>query len=110
MQRDTQVRKENERETYETAGDSERTPRAVLPAAVPVAADHRFVANDPLGEPLSIREVAEMLGCSAWTVRQRYLPRGLPHFRMGPTGKLVFYRKQVTRWILDQQERGNGRR
>jgi hypothetical protein len=103
MQRDTQVRKKPEQETYENASVPERTPRAVIPAAVPVAAD-------PLGEPLSIHQVAQMFGCSAWTVRQRYLPRGLPHFRMGPTGKLVFYRKQVTRWILDQQERGNGRR
>lgn len=110
MRRDTQVRKDTERETYETAKVSKRTPRAVMPAGMPVAADDRSVANDPLGEPLSIREVTEMLGCSAWTVRQRYLPRGLPHFRMGPTGKLVFYRKQVTQWILDQQERGNGRR
>jgi len=66
--------------------------------------------ENELGEALTIREVSRMLGCSAWTVRQRYLPRGLPHFRIGSAGKLVFYRTQVTRWILEQQERGNGRR
>src|SRR5690242_11563116 len=33
----------------------------------------------PLGEPLSIDDVAELLGCSPWTIRQRYLRQGLPH-------------------------------
>jgi len=45
--------------------------------------------NEPLGEPLSIREVARLIGCSAWTVRQSYLPQGLPHLRSG--------------WILEHQ-------
>jgi hypothetical protein len=60
-----------------------------------------------LGEPLSILEVARLIGCSTWTVRNRYLPQGLPHFRSGPTGKLVFYRNQVVRWILQQQKKVN---
>ena len=63
--------------------------------------------HDALGEPLSILEVARLIGCSTWTVRNRYLPQGLPHFRSGPTGKLVFYRNQVVRWILQQQKKGN---
>ena len=66
--------------------------------------------DDPLGEALSIAEVAELLGCSIWTVRKKCLPRGLPHFRIGTTGKLVFYRAQVTRWILEQQELYRGRK
>ena len=66
--------------------------------------------GDPLGEALSISAVAELLGCSVWTVRKKCLPRGLPHFRIGTTGKLVFYRNQVTRWILNQQEIHRGRR
>lgn len=66
--------------------------------------------DDPLGEALSIEEVAKLLGCSVWTVRKKCLPRGLPYFRIGMTGKLVFYRVQVTRWILDQQERFEERR
>jgi hypothetical protein len=60
----------------------------------------------PLGLPLSIREVARMIGCSAWTIRQRHIPAGLPHFRAGSNGKLVFFRDQVIAWILQQQKKG----
>ena len=60
----------------------------------------------PLGLPLSIREVARMIGCSAWTIRQRHIPAGLPHFRAGSNGKLVFFREQVIAWILHQQRKG----
>lgn len=65
---------------------------------------------DALGEPLSIREVAELIGCSVWTVRQRLLPMGLPHFRIGPAGKLTFYRNQVVIWVLEKQTREGRRR
>jgi len=58
---------------------------------------------DALGEPLSIREVSEIMGCSIWAIRQRYIPQGLPCLRSGPVGKLIFYRHQVVRWILQQQ-------
>jgi hypothetical protein len=61
-------------------------------------------ALDVLGEPLTIAEVARLLGCSVWTVRQRYLPSGLPYFRIGKTGKFTFYRNQVIRWIFDNQK------
>lgn len=56
-----------------------------------------------LGEPMGIREVARLIGCSAWSVRQTLLPKGLPHWRSGPSGKLIFYRDQVVRWLLEQQ-------
>ena len=59
---------------------------------------------NPLGAPLSIREAAALIGCSTWTVRQKYLPLGLPHFRVGSTGKLIFYTKQIIRWIENQQK------
>ncbi len=59
-----------------------------------------------LGEPLSITEAAEIIGCSVWAIRQRYIPQGLPHLRSGPAGKLIFYRHQVVRWILQQQQKG----
>ena len=62
--------------------------------------------RDALGEPLSIHQVAKVLGCSAWTVRHGYLPQGLPHFRSGPMGKLVFFRNQIIQWILQQQKKG----
>jgi hypothetical protein len=61
---------------------------------------------DPLGDPIPIREVARILGVSPWTVRQQYLPQGLPHLRTGPQGKLVFFRQQVIRWILERQQKG----
>ena len=62
--------------------------------------------DDALGEPLTIREVARLIGCSDWTVRNRHMAHGLPHFRSGPSGKLVFFRKQVVLWILQQQKKG----
>ena len=61
---------------------------------------------NPLGAPLSIREAAALIGCSTWTVRQKYLPLGLPHFRVGSTGKLIFYKTQIIRWLLMQQQKG----
>jgi hypothetical protein len=65
---------------------------------------------EPLGDPLNIQDVADLLGCSVWTIRKKCIPRGLPHFRIGTTGKLVFYRVQVTHWILKQQELYRGGR
>lgn len=65
--------------------------------------------GEPLGEPLSIRDVAGLIGCSVWTVRQRYLPLGLPHLRSGSQGKLIFFHDQVVRWILERQQKGGTR-
>jgi hypothetical protein len=59
--------------------------------------------NEPLGAPLSIREVAQLIGCSAGTVRQSYLPQGLPHLRSGPRSKLIFFHDKIVRWILEHQ-------
>jgi hypothetical protein len=56
-----------------------------------------------LGEPMGIREVARLIGCSPWSVRQTLLPKGLPHWRSGPSGKLIFYRDQIVRWVINQQ-------
>jgi hypothetical protein len=63
-------------------------------------------SSDPLGLPLTIRQVAGVIGCSAWTVRQKYVPAGLPHLRSGPNGKLIFYKNQVIRWLLERQRKG----
>jgi hypothetical protein len=52
---------------------------------------------------MTIREVARVLGCSAWTVRQRLVPAGLPHFRLSPAGKLVFFHHQIVAWVLQAQ-------
>jgi hypothetical protein len=56
-----------------------------------------------LGPPLSIRQVAALIGCSPWTVRQTLVPRGIPFFRSAASGRLIFYRDQVIRWIEQQQ-------
>ncbi len=68
--------------------------------------------TEVLGDPLGIRDVARLIGCSAWSVRQRFVPQGLPHFRSGPSGKLIFYRDQVIRWVLQKQiqQKGGGDR
>lgn len=66
-------------------------------------------SSDPLGEPISIRTVAQLLGCSPWTVRQKYLPQGLPYLRSGRQGRLIFYRNQIVRWILERQQKGVSR-
>jgi hypothetical protein len=72
-------------------------------------ADENASDLDGLGTPLSIRCVARMLGCSPWTVRQQHIPAGLPHFRSGRQGKLVFFRDQVIAWVLRQQRKGGNR-
>lgn len=64
----------------------------------------------PLGEPISIREVSRLIGSSAWTVRQVWVPKGLPCLRSGPGGKLIFYRDQVVAWIIAQQQKGDRQR
>ena len=64
------------------------------------------VFSEPLGEPLSTQEVARLIGCSPWTVRHRYLRAGLPHVRLAPQGKLIFYRNQVIQWLLTKQQKG----
>jgi hypothetical protein len=63
----------------------------------------REASGGPLGPPLSIKQAAQFLGFSAWTVRQKLLPQGLPHFRSGPSGKLIFYTNQLAAWIEKRQ-------
>jgi len=56
-----------------------------------------------LGRPLYISDAAAVIGCSPWTVRQKLIPRGLPHFRSTASGRLIFYEAQLVRWIEKQQ-------
>ena len=86
-------------------GDLARETRAELPAPLP-APSEAFESADPLGEPLTIGQVGKLIGCSAWTVRQKYVPAGLPHLRSGPNGKLIFYKNQVIHWLLERQRKG----
>ena len=103
----TEVKFHENAEAQQFKGVLADPPRAELPVGKP-AADRSL--DDPLGEALTIHEVSRLLGCSAWTVRNRHLKRGLPYFRTGGTGKLVFYRSQITHWILEQQAIHRGRR
>lgn len=59
-----------------------------------------------LGGPLDIEDVAMLLGCSVWTVRQRYLPDGLPNIRASARGRFIFFSEQVVDWILERQRKG----
>ena len=61
-----------------------------------------------LGEAMDVKQVAELIGCSAWTVRQKHVKAGLPCFRTGPSGRMIFYRNQVTAWILEKQKEQKG--
>ena len=94
----------------ETQGNAELSgsqPRPKLAAALAAPTDQSFGANaDILGKPMGIREVAHLIGCSTWTVRQRYVPYGLPHMRSGRNGKLIFYRNQIIHWLLAEQQKG----
>jgi len=63
-----------------------------------------------LGRPLSIRETAKIIGCSAWTIRQKYVPKGIPCLRSGPSGRLTFFENQVVAWIITQQQPKGGKR
>ena len=89
--------------------DHDLDPRAERPAAVPRGPESGEVAS-PLGEPLDLKAVARLIGCSPWTVRQRLIPNGLPCFRAAANGKLIFYRQQVVRWVLRHQGTRGGRR
>ena len=66
------------------------------------------VQQELLGPSLTIEEVAELLGCSPWTVRQRYLRQGLPYLQARTRGKLVFFREQVIAWTLKRQRQKGG--
>lgn len=81
---------------------SDDETRAELPAGVPAPFVSESAAPE-LGKPIGIQEVAALIGCSPWTVRQQCLPQGLPHFRASRTGRLIFYREQVVRWLIQKQ-------
>ncbi len=74
----------------------------------PFSAEQKPIVGAPaeLGSPLSVSEVAVLIGCSPWTVRQTLIPRGLPYCQFKANGRLIFYRDQVIRWIEEQQEGG----
>jgi len=77
--------------------------------ALPSGARREPPPGPSLGPPLDLPGVAALIGCSPWTVRQTLIRRGIPHFRSGASGRLIFYRDQVIRWICEQQSKGGFR-
>jgi hypothetical protein len=63
-------------------------------------------SGDRLGQPLDIDQVARLIGCSPWSIRNTWIPKGLPFFRSGASSKLIFFEAQVVRWIERQQQKG----
>jgi hypothetical protein len=105
-EKDTQVRFRARGETLGSSSVSLVPPRAELPEALPEAEGREtVVVDEPLGEPLVIGEVARLIGVSVWTVRQQCLRQGLPHFRASRSGRLIFYRNQVVRWLIEKQRK-----
>ena len=89
------------------------TARSYSSLAIPIPSDTSRAPTPDLGPALNIGQVANLIGCSPWTVRQTLVPRGLPHFRPTAGGRLIFYQNQIIRWIEDRQQRiaaGNMRR
>src|SRR2546423_1218004 len=84
------------------ASDDIESQRAGPDPPMRLASNH--IVRHELGKPLNITETAKMLGCSAWTIRQTLIARGLPHFRFREHGRLTFYANQVIDWIERQQQ------
>jgi hypothetical protein len=86
---------------------STESPKATQPTVsepvAPGSAARSSARGGELGDALDIHEVASLIGCSPWTVRHTLIPRGLPCFRTGANGKLIFYEQQVVRWVLRSQ-------
>jgi hypothetical protein len=83
-------------------------PSSLRPESMALSKSASGPSSQDIGLPLGIREVAQLLGYSPWSVRQRLIPLGLPHFRCGPRGKFIFYRNAVLSWLEDQQREGAG--
>ncbi len=62
--------------------------------------------DDRLGQPLTLTQTARMIGCSPWTIRQKLIPKGLPHFQPRAGSRLIFYENQVFTWIRRHQRKG----
>ena len=79
------------------------------PSGSQLAPPNSRTAASRLGSPLDVKGVARLLSCSPWSIRHTWIPRGLPHLRSGPAGKLVFFEAQLVAWIERQQQGGRGK-
>jgi len=60
-------------------------------------------SSQDLGQPLTLRQVAAVLGVSPWSVRQTWLRLGLPFVRAGRRGRFIFFQKEVERFLRNLQ-------
>jgi hypothetical protein len=86
---------------FSGSGPGQRNPQH---CPQPPGGNHSSVSPGSIGEPMDIGQVAALLGCSAWTIRQRYLRQGLPHLQASARGKLVFFREQIVAWVEKRQQ------
>jgi hypothetical protein len=101
--KDTQFKFHASTEMLGSSSVSLVSPRAELPEALPAASRPKGKDEEDPGEAIGVVEVAEIIGCSVWTVRHRCLKQGLPCFRPSRKGKVFFYRNQVIRWLIEKQ-------
>ena len=91
------------------SGDAQNAPPATPSEDVtPGSAARSDARGHDLGDALDIKQVAALIGCSPWTVRNTLIPKGLPCFRTGANGKLIFFEQQVVRWVLRSQRHQGG--
>ena len=89
--------------------ESLSVPReGVIPSAHAKSTRPSASVDRDLGSPLTIEEVADLLGCSPWTIRQRYLRQGLPYLQASARGKLTFFREQIIAWVEKRQRQKGG--
>lgn len=55
---------------------------------------------------LTPKEVADMLGCSAWTVRELAKRKALPHYKVG--SRYLFTRASIEKWVTRQEKQSQG--
>ena len=101
-------RQEAEGLKYGAAENAEAAETLAISGTSPGQRNPQHCPHSALGAPMNIAEVAALLGCSPWTVRQRYMRQGLPCLRTSATGKLVFFHQQVIDWILERQHHRKG--
>ena len=91
-----------------SADERNASSPATSEAVAPGSANRSSARGDELGDALDIKQVAALIGCSVWSVRHVLLNKGLPCLRIGANGKLIFYEKQVVRWVLRSQRAQGG--
>lgn len=70
-------------------------------------AEHQSLEEDQGSETLSVKEAAEYLKVSQWTVRDLVRTNSIPHFRV--RSRIFFRRRELEQWVTNQLEEAIGR-